>query len=89
MNLLRAGQAGELVAADDGHGKVRFVGFGLHRRADVDFNLLGGSLANQQRVLLADVADNRVVEMEDWTISPSEITAISVMPAPMSTIMRP
>ncbi len=27
------------------------------------FNLLGGALANQQRVLLADVADNRVIKV--------------------------
>ena len=62
-----------------------------------DLDLLGRPLADHQVVLLADVGHDRVVEpvapdaqaIVDTTIPSSEMTAISLVPPPMSMIMLP
>src|SRR5215217_6836365 len=56
----RLGQAADQVAAADVGG--RLLGQG-ERRAEVDLDLLGGPLAQHQRVLLLDVADDRLVQL--------------------------
>ena len=89
----RARQAGDEVPAADLHVQLALQRQG---RADRDLDLFGGALADHQVVLLADVGGDRLVEAiaadaqrRDTTIPPSEITAISLVPPPMSMMRLP
>lgn len=63
---------------------------------DVDLDFLCGSLTDQQVVLLSHIADQRLIKIITrnldggaTTVPPREMTAISAVPPPISTIMFP
>ena len=76
--------------------RVRLI-LGRVRGPQGHLDFLGGAIAQHERVLLLDEGDDRLVELvssnadrlEKVTMPPSEITATSVVPPPMSTTMFP